>query len=197
MNMALAASTTIDTHDEWVEALWLATEKTVTSRPNTEVAWSVIENDRQRGNAERRRRHTEILHEANDHLDPERGALRIVDTSAMLGAWMVHTGYGDEYAAEPENIDDTILGRWLMERLADTFEEVTSSHAGDGKAVLIVVCGMDWLDREWGPGRVQQIIETAVELRAQARPRVAVLIEQGGAHVRNWHVLGAPALDPW
>ena len=156
MSLTLAASTTIDTHDEWIEALWLATEKTVTSRANTEVAWSVIENDRQRGNAERRRRHTDILHETNDHLDPERGALRMVDASAMLGAWMAHTGYVDEYAAEPENIDETNVGRWMMERLALCLEGMTVSHAGDGKQVLIVVCGMDWLDREWGAGRLQR-----------------------------------------
>ena len=197
MNMALAASTTIDTHDEWVERLWLATEKTVTSRPNTEVAWSVIENDRQRGNAERRRRHTEILHEANDHLDPERGALRIVDASAMLGGLdgahrlrrRVRGGAREHRRHDPRTLADRATRRHVRR------SDVVTRR--DGKAVLIVVCGMDWLDREWGPGRVQQIVETAVELRAQARPRVAVLIEQGGAHVRNWHVVKAPALDPW
>ena len=183
MNLALAASTTIDMHDEWVEALWLATEKTVTSRANTEVAWSVIENDRQRGNAERRRRHTDILLEANDHLDPERGALRVVDASAMLGAWMAHTGYGDEYAAEPENIDDMVVCRWLIEELARRFEEITLSHHGDGKAVLIVLCGMDWLDREWGAGRPQRAAhcEGAMKMGGPDGAMVLIITERGGA----------------
>ena len=56
----------------------------------------------------------------------------------------------------PRTSTKTNVGRWMMERLALCLEGMTVSHAGDGKQVLIVVCGMDWLDREWGAGRPQR-----------------------------------------
>ena len=180
---------TIETHADWIELLWLATQRTPASRPRTEVAWCLIEATPGEGYAARRQRETEALAAANARLDPPRGGTRIVDASALLGAWMAHGGYGDTYAQEPENIDGDIVGRWIIDHLAG---ELRRGADKPDPAVLTIVCGTDWIDREWGAGRVQHIIDTVAENHTAGPPRLAVLIEHKGASLRGIEPYIAP-----
>ena len=105
---------TVATHQDWSEALWLFTERTPSSTPRTEIAWSIVQIDPRHGGATTRRRHIEILQDTNQK--PGR-SVQEINASALLGAWMAHNDYGDLYAADPDLIDPDQVGLWLLEHL--------------------------------------------------------------------------------
>ena len=176
----------------------LTTNESPWGRPRNRIDWMGVEPDRRNGNAATRRAIVKNLQKTWETEQNGIGPAHSIDLSLLLAHWVQHNPYAETYLEEPELIDPDIVTEWADKTIGAAIDETVkrwkcaASIASVSPRAprprpdtgLIIIHGGDWLDHEWGAGRLQTLIENIAEKRSNTPLRLLVLYDETTTAIR-------------